>query len=136
MRFSTLASVFALLLVAACSSATPETGTGDTKSGDSKSGDTKSGDSKSGDSKSGDTKSDEPGATEPPPSKSSGKDLGGICAKDADCESNLCVFKGSSPRGVCTMQCNNVTDCPGGFTRWDDCAEVGNVTGQVCIPKT
>ena len=76
-----------------------------------------------------------PSATPTAPAPS-GKDLGAICAKDVDCASNLCVFKGASPRGVCTKLCNNVTDCPGGFVNWEDCAEVQNVTGKVCIPKT
>ena len=129
-----IATFFALLLVAgtiaACSSAPTTDGTNGTSSGDTKSGDTKSG------NKSGDTKSGETNPTDPAPSKSSGQDLRGICMKDGDCGSNLCVFKGGSPRGVCTKQCNSISDCPGGFTQWDDCAEVGNVTGMVCIPKT
>lgn len=47
-----------------------------------------------------DTNPANPNPTEPTPPTPSGADLGSICTQDGDCDSNLCVFKGNSPRGV------------------------------------
>jgi len=126
-----VAALSGLLFVVACSSATPSTDDGSTKDPKSTEPDPKGPKNPKDHPPPGPTNT-----SNPPPTKPSGHDLGAICTKDGECASNLCVFKGNSPRGVCTKQCNNVTDCPGGFTQWDDCAEVQNVTGKVCIPKT
>jgi hypothetical protein len=136
-RATQFAALFGFLFVAACSSATTPTDeptkSSDRTSKSDKTTDTNPTEPTDSNSEDGDQTS---GPSKPAEPTSSGKDLGGICLKDGDCASELCVFKGDSPRGVCTKQCNNVTDCPGGYTAWDDCAEVQNVTGKVCIPKT
>jgi hypothetical protein len=131
-----LAGLLTLLSAVACSSATPTTGDGSTNQPSSKDSKSPSDSKDSKDSNPREPGPSDPTPSDPAPTEPSGADLGGICTKDGECNSNLCVFKGSSPRGICTKQCNNVTDCPGGYTQWDDCGEVGNVTGKVCIPKT
>lgn len=124
----------ATLLIVACSSgdgsgsSSGSSGTSGTPGSSGSSGSGKPGSS-------GTPGTPSPSAT-PTTSTPSGKDLGEICTKDADCAANLCVFKGNSPRGICTKLCKSVTDCPGGFVNWEDCGEVQNVTGMVCIPKT
>jgi hypothetical protein len=59
-----------------------------------------------------------------------GGGVGDQCQTDADCSSNACIFAGDVDFGICTILCEDFSDCP---SFWS-CEEIGNATGTYCVP--
>lgn len=135
-------SILVAALAVACSSAEPGGGSGTGGGASTSSG----GGGSSSSSSSGGGSSSSSGGGGSSSSSSGGSSSGGaskkapgeLCINDGDCESQLCLFADvrNPQRGLCTMLCTNIAQCPGGYTRWSECGTAENVTGKVCIPKT
>ena len=60
----------------------------------------------------------------------SGGDVGEQCQDNVDCASGSCIFAGDVDFGICTVLCEDFTDCPDFWS----CEEIGNATGTYCVP--
>lgn len=69
------------------------------------------------------------------PTTGVGAQVGATCKGDDDCKSNVCLLPDGNSSGICSQPCNLVTDCPGGYTAWEECGAFPKRTGQFCLPK-
>jgi hypothetical protein len=78
-------------------------------------------------------------AQTPAPQASKGKAFGDACELNTDCASGLCIVKNKrGPQvGFCSARCKNEWDCQklgGGYASDWKCADVSNVSQNVCFP--